>query len=629
MARRKDTNTILMPGMADYITEPEKKVKGQRYEAKIAAPEFGGKDFGKYRGPVGAQTMMNMGETGLETGETGPITKALIVDDSPLRDYQEMCAKSLLWAISRKNPEAVNAVASIMATGTGKTYTICKGVIVPVAVKYKRKVLVVVNQDELINQWLECLEERCGIIALREQAGYDFTRGLGQVDTVVVVASEQSLRGERLRRIAPDFFDLVIHDECDLSLAPKWTELFEWLVGARHIGITATPKRLDGAYITERFTVVPKDAQYYITQAVKEGWLVRPIMQQAQHETIDLSKLRVTAGDINLKDLDAVIRDSLSGMVEASIPLMEGRPTIVYTPTVFTAQLAAEFYEQAGLRTDFISAKTDAKSEIFKRARAGEIDVLCNCALVTRGVDLPIMENVVLARPTASTALFTQMVGRVMRPYFETDENGNVTYTKTVCRIINFAWKFEKKRHTLADPIDLYDTRDKDEKVIKMAKQMVRDKLEADPDAIIEAEEIMEMAEQRIREEIKRNVKYQAKNIKAQITVLDPLVLDILKVPQRPATNWMEAKEATNAQKELLRKWKYDPDRIENLTMQKASRLIEEAKRRREANLCTWPQAKTLIRCGVDMDVAREMSFQEAVQQLNILLPQQPWYKAR
>jgi hypothetical protein len=91
----------------------------------------------------------------------------------------------------------------------------------------------------------------------------------------------------------------------------------------------------------------------------------------------------------------------------------------------------------------------------------------------------------------------------------------------------------------------------------------------------------------------------------------------------------MEAKEATNAQKELLRKWKYDPDRIENLTMQKASRLIEEAKRRREANLCTWPQAKTLIRCGVDMDVAREMSFQEAVQQLNILLPQQPWYKAR
>src|ERR1017187_3846550 len=151
MGRRKDTATISLPGMGDTKTS-------KRFSAKFIAPEFGGSEFGKYKGVLKKVVEARSAEPG----------GVLTIDRPELRDYQEEAVKKLLWAISKRNPNAATAAAAVMATGTGKTA--CGAEIArKVAQVFKRKVLIVCNQTELIDQWLEALE-RIGAFALREQA---------------------------------------------------------------------------------------------------------------------------------------------------------------------------------------------------------------------------------------------------------------------------------------------------------------------------------------------------------------------------------------------------------------------------------------------------------------------------
>lgn len=615
MPRRRDENTIVMPGMEKFSGKPKEK-RGQ-FSAVTAPKEFGGDNFGLYTGNAADNYNLPVGLPELKTREV------ITIDRPVLRDYQERARRALLWAISNKNPERVTAAAALMATGTGKT-TLGASLAYDVAVVFRRRVLIICNQDELIRQWVKALD-RIGITGLVEKAEIDATDDFGLVDEIVVVASQQTLQGNRLWRWPPDFFDLILHDECDLALCPTWEAIIDWFVGARHIGLTATPDRMDGSNITRRFPCIPQDAIYTIAQAIQEKWLVRPIEKRAAHEEIDLSKLRMTAGDFNKKDLDAIIRNCVGALAEASIPLMEGRPTIAYTPTVFTAQALAEAYAQYGLRAIAVSADTKDLDVIFDLFRAGGIDVLVNCNLITRGVDLPIAENVVIARPTASRALWCQMIGRIMRPYYD-----EITgYEKTTCRIINFAWKFQKKNHKLAHPTDLFDTPTAQPEVMERARAIYDEYAAKNPDEIIDIQDVIKYAEEQVKLDLQKRIKFEVRNIKARVTVLDPLALDILNVPQRPAINWQSAKPVTERQLEYLQSFKVDTTKMPDLNMNKATRLIDNLKERRAEGKASWPQVKSLISCKVPPDEAREFSFEEASAYLSENLPKQPWYKGR
>ncbi|OWY67707.1 hypothetical protein B7486_30080 [cyanobacterium TDX16] len=82
--------------------------------------------------------------------------------------------------------------------------------------------------------------------------------------------------------------------------------------------------------------------------------------------------------------------------------------------------------KKRGINSDFVAAKitdvnTDStisvkeNSEKIKRFRAGELEVLINVEMLTEGTDLPNVQTVFLTRPTTSTILMTQMIGRALR----------------------------------------------------------------------------------------------------------------------------------------------------------------------------------------------------------------------
>ena len=91
----------------------------------------------------------------------------------------------------------------------------------------------------------------------------------------------------------------------------------------------------------------------------------------------------------------------------------------MFTPTVDTAYAAADALNAAGIRTAPISGEStrEERQRAYEQYRRGRVQVLVNCMVLTEGFDMPQAEVAVIARPTQSAPLYTQMVGRVLRPW--------------------------------------------------------------------------------------------------------------------------------------------------------------------------------------------------------------------
>jgi superfamily II DNA or RNA helicase len=160
---------------------------------------------------------------------------------------------------------------------------------------------------------------------------------------------------------------------------------------------------------------------YPILQAVNDGWLV-PVQQQLiDIQSLDFSHVRTTAGDLNGADLAAVMESerNLYGICDATMKELGNRKAIMFTVSVRQAEMAADILNRykAGVAR-FASGKTpvDERRSIMQAFSEGSFQVLVNCNLVSEGFDVPDAELLIQARPTKSKLLYTQQLGRIMRP---------------------------------------------------------------------------------------------------------------------------------------------------------------------------------------------------------------------
>jgi superfamily II DNA/RNA helicase len=122
-----------------------------------------------------------------------------------------------------------------------------------------------------------------------------------------------------------------------------------------------------------------------------------------------------------VKDLGAALEES---DLYGSLPALrkeraDGRPTVVFTPTVATAEGVAGAFTAFGTTAAVVTGETprEDRLKIFEDFRLGRTEVLVNCMVLTEGFDAPWASCAIIARPTRSESLYVQMVGRVLRPW--------------------------------------------------------------------------------------------------------------------------------------------------------------------------------------------------------------------
>lgn len=375
-----------------------------------------------------------------------------------LRDYQidaqnAICAE---WA------GGSNRLLVQMATGLGKT-TLFASLLSHATIrrwlesfpKNERAMLVIAHRERLIDQ------AAARIQLMNPGAMVSIEQGDRHANpwSDVVVASIQTLaamKGRRLKRLLHRTrFRLVVIDEAhhasaatyrnvlvalkflppadasdkenteaaDFDDVAKMEEALRgWDAQAPKdqivIGVTATTNRSDAIGLGCVFQSLAYN--YSIKPAVEAGWLV-PIVPWVIETTASLDDVRTTHGEFNQKDLAEAVNNTVRNQlaVAAWHEHAPQLPTIAFTVDVAHAYAMAEAFRASGVRAVAVSGETprDEIRAAFRDFEQGRLDVLTNCMIATEGVDLPTAACILNAKPTKSATLYTQMVGRGLRPH--------------------------------------------------------------------------------------------------------------------------------------------------------------------------------------------------------------------
>ena len=201
----------------------------------------------------------------------------------------------------------------------------------------------------------------------------------------------------------------------------KWGRAVEMFPNARGLGVTANTKRADGKGLGRH-----SDG---LMDTLVEGPGMRDLINMgfltdyrifAPPSDLDLDGVKITGtGDFSKPQLKVRVEKShiIGDVVEHYLKLARGKLGITFAIDVETATEIAAKFNASGVPAEVVSAKTPDKirAEILRRFRRREILQLVNVDLFGEGFDLPAIECVSMARPTASFNLYCQQFGRSLR----------------------------------------------------------------------------------------------------------------------------------------------------------------------------------------------------------------------
>jgi superfamily II DNA or RNA helicase len=208
--------------------------------------------------------------------------------------------------------------------------------------------------------------------------------------------------------------DVLVHN-CHHFAAKTFKRVLDFFNCPR-IGVTATPDRSDKIGIGSLFEVVAYN--FGILEGIDAGYLCPVRARQVTIETIDLSTVSVSKGDLAIGELDEAMRKASEGILKAMLELEPARKAIIFTPGVRTAEyMAARLNSITPGCACFIHGGTpDWERRIMVQSfKVGHHQYLVNCQVATEGFDCPDASMVVIARPTMSRNLYAQMAGRACR----------------------------------------------------------------------------------------------------------------------------------------------------------------------------------------------------------------------
>ena len=211
--------------------------------------------------------------------------------------------------------------------------------------------------------------------------------------------------------------DLIVIDEAHLAVAETYRKVIEDCGSPRLLLLTATPIRLDGRGMREVADVIVPTCG--TAELIAEG-LLAPVRYYAPSRP-DLATVRTIAGDYSQGDLATIMnKPSITGdAVDHYRKLAHGRPAVAFCTNIAHANATAEAFRQAGYSAVAISgdSKPAERDQALHGLNAGDIDVVCNCALWVAGVDAPAIGCIIMLAPTKSLTKYLQSVGRGLRTH--------------------------------------------------------------------------------------------------------------------------------------------------------------------------------------------------------------------
>lgn len=326
-----------------------------------------------------------------------------------LRPYQQEALDAVVSF--RKN--GIHKQLIVLPTGSGKTVIFSH---IPKIDPSLTPMLVLAHRSELLQQAKEKIESYNPQLRVEIEQAENVA---GKVD--VVVASVQTLGrsdSNRITKFDSNYFKSIVVDEAHHAAAPTYKKIIDYFNTDFLLGVTATPQRGDSTRLIDVF----QEIVYYktIQDLIKQGWLARLVGYRIT-TNVDLTNVEVNDGDFIQSQLEDAVNNSYRNklVVDAYLELCTAKKTLVFAAGVDHARQLLKQFKNNGVSCDLIIGDTphEERSTILQNFKNGSLSVLVNVGVLTEGFDEPSVQAIILARPTKSNLLYTQIVGRGTRPY--------------------------------------------------------------------------------------------------------------------------------------------------------------------------------------------------------------------
>ncbi|MCY7333069.1 MAG: DEAD/DEAH box helicase family protein [Pseudanabaena sp. CAN_BIN31] len=365
-----------------------------------------------------------------------------------------------IQALDRKNLAPFKGLL-VLPTGGGKTLTAVHWMLKNFIDK-GQKVLWIAHRHELLNQALDTVKNSAyhSTVQNVKKFRYRIISGHSKHDIPVnikstddiIIASKDSLNSG-LIYLLENWVNhaesiLLVIDEAHHASAKTYRKLIESIEknftdrkkskNFKMLGLTATPFRTEEGEAGLLKKVFPDDIIFaeHLRTLINRGILAEPIFESLEtqlnfyHELTDRDIKSIEGFDKIPKDVAEKIAMSNVRNKQIVDHYINNRdrykPLLVFAIDVIHAITLNEVFRSRGVKSDFVvssiqNAGTGAtvspqeNSRKIQQFRNGELEVLINVEMLTEGTDLPNVQTVFLTRPTTSTILMTQMIGRALR----------------------------------------------------------------------------------------------------------------------------------------------------------------------------------------------------------------------
>lgn len=367
-----------------------------------------------------------------------------------LRPYQIECVDAIM---SHLDNDDGNPLAE-MATGTGKSLVIA-ALTKRLVEECSARVLMLVHVRELVAQ------NTAELLRAWPAAPVGInSAGLGRRDrrSQILFASIQSVAREDAYSLGERHVILV--DEAHL-LPRSGDGQYRTLIGKlraafpdlRIIGFTATGYRLDSGRLDQGDDALFDKTVYTydIAQGVEDGFLA-PLVSRATGQVIDVSSVTRRGGEFVTGSLEAAANKDPITQAACSEIIERGadrRSWLIFCTGVVHAEAVRDVMRARGVSCETVTGETPKadRDSIFAAFKAGRIRALAGCQVFTTGFNAPSVDLIAMLRPTLSTSLYVQMLGRGTR----------LAGGKSDCLVLDFAGNVI--RHGPVDAVNVRSNR--------------------------------------------------------------------------------------------------------------------------------------------------------------------------
>lgn len=307
----------------------------------------------------------------------------------------------------------------VAATGTGKTVLAALDYkAMQLELGYKPSLLFVAHRQEILNQSISTFRA----VLKDGQFGELFVGGKKPTEWRHVFASVQSLSANDVSSFDPNQFDYVVIDEFHHAAAKTYTDILEHLEPKELLALTATPERGDGKRVQGLFFDGIISSELRLWDAL-DRQLLAPfdyfgIAEETDFTSIDWSNGKYSAKGLEEKVTRNDLRDRLVlNQIQKHVHEPATMKALVFCVGLEHANYIGELLGNHGLKALVLTGSSNdaERSAGILELAAGRINAIVTVDIFNEGVDIPEVDTVIMLRPTESSVVFLQQLGRGLR----------------------------------------------------------------------------------------------------------------------------------------------------------------------------------------------------------------------